>query len=93
MCNYSIITVCLSNIVTGIGVVGFLEIKIKKKPQKNFQTDFIKLILEHRKAAQKKGKVLQVVRGLLCLAAFISWGQESLGEKAGFLKVVNFLKG
>lgn len=32
--------------VTSIGVLGFPKIEIERKPQRNFQTDFIKLVFK-----------------------------------------------
>lgn len=60
---------------------------------KNFQTDFIKLIiLEHKGESIEERKVLELApRGWLCLAAFISWRQSRLVERVTFLKVAGFL--
>ena len=46
------------NNVTGTGVLGFPRIVIKRKPQRNFQTDFMKLGLEHKGGSQEERKVL-----------------------------------
>lgn len=53
----------LSPHVTGIRVLGFPKREIKRKPQKNFQTDFIKLMLEHRGDSTEERKVLQTGSG------------------------------
>lgn len=55
MCNYSIITACLSNIVTGIGVVGFPKIKIKRKSKKNFQILLSLCLSTGRQHRRKEG--------------------------------------
>lgn len=44
--------------VTIIGVLGFPKIKIKRKPQRKFQTDFIKLMLKPNGGSTEKRKVL-----------------------------------
>lgn len=55
MCNYSIITACLSNIVTGIGIVGFPKIKIKRKSKKNFQILLSLCLSTGRQHRRKEG--------------------------------------
>lgn len=77
--------------VSGIGVLGFPNIESWKKSQENFQRDFTKLMLEYKGSSPKESVVLQTDSGgWLCLAAFISWGQASLCEKASFWRVVSF---
>ena len=44
--------------MNGIGVLGFPKIKIKRKLKRKFQTDFIKLMLEHNGGSTKERKVL-----------------------------------
>lgn len=44
--------------VTSIGVLGLPKIEFKRKPQRNFQEDFIKLMLEHQGDSIEEIKVL-----------------------------------
>lgn len=41
-----------------VGVLGFPKMKIEGKFQRNFKTDFIKLMLEHKGGSTEEGKVL-----------------------------------
>lgn len=46
---------------------GSPKMEIKKKPQQNFQTNFVRLILGHREAAERKGRSSELTRGLALL--------------------------
>lgn len=66
-------------------MLGFPKIEIERKPQKNFQINFIMLMLEHKGGSTEKRKVLGTDWGWFCLAAFISWGQKWVFlKKEGF---------
>lgn len=55
---------------------GSPKLEIKKKSQKNFQTNFVRLILEHREAAETKGRSSEVTRGLALLGCFYELGTK-----------------
>ena len=38
----------LSHIGIGVGILGFPKTEIERKPQRNFHSDFIKLMREHK---------------------------------------------
>ena len=44
--------------VISIRVLGFPKTEIQRKPQRNFQTDFIKVMLEHKGGSTEEKKVL-----------------------------------
>lgn len=48
--------------VTDVRVLGFPNIEIKGQPQKNFQADFIKLMLEHKGDSTRERKSLPDAR-------------------------------
>ena len=54
---------------------------MEKKPQRNFQTDFIKLMLEHNGDSTEERKALWTDLGAVC-----AWLLLQAGNKAGFLK-------
>lgn len=71
------------NPVTGIGVLGLPKVETERKPQRNFQTDLITLLLEHRGGSTEEGKVLRTGS-----AASISWRHNGLlgkGSGSGIL--------
>lgn len=84
--NHSQIVCCFYSLVAHLtlgsfgqvvnGVLGFPEIAIKKKPQRNFQTDFY-VRAQGRQPRGEEGP-LNRVGGWPCLAALISWGQSGL---------------
>lgn len=41
----------------------FFKIKIERKPQKNFPTNFIKLLLENKGISTEKRKILELLGG------------------------------
>ena len=45
-------------LVTGMRVLGFLKTEIERQLQRNFQMDFIKLMLEHKGGSTEERKVL-----------------------------------
>lgn len=49
---------CLGSCVTCIWVLEFSNTEIERKPQKNVQTRFIKLMLEHKGGSTEERKVL-----------------------------------
>lgn len=59
----------IDELVTGFRVHGFPKIKIERKPQKIFQTHFIKFY-----SSTKERKAPWTGRKLVGLAAFIIWG-------------------
>lgn len=74
------------------GVLGFLQIEIERKSQKNFQTHFVKRKSEHKGGTTEERKVLQTGMELAPMAASISWGQSRLVQRVGFFKTAGFLK-
>lgn len=44
--------------VTRVGILGFPKIKIERKPQRNNQTDFMKLMLEQKGGSTEERKAL-----------------------------------
>ena len=47
-----------SLIATGVTALGVLEIEIERKPQRHFQTGFIKLMFKHKGGSTEERKVL-----------------------------------
>lgn len=41
--------------------LGFFKINIERKPQKNFPTNFIKLLLENKGISTEKRKILELL--------------------------------
>ena len=64
------------NSVTGTGFLGFPKIEIKRKPQRNFQTCFFKIMLEHKGGSTEERQSCDLAQGLALLAAFLTWGQS-----------------
>lgn len=59
---------------------------LKTEIERNFQIDFMKLMLKHKGNSTEERKVLQIgLGGWLCLAAFIMWGQSRLLKVAFYL--------
>ena len=54
--------------VTSVGILGFPKLEIERKLQGNFQTDFIKLILEDKGSSTEESKVLGIDWGWRVLA-------------------------
>lgn len=68
------------------GVLGFLKIEIERELQRNFQTDFIRHMLEQQGAAQRKERSSAPTQGWLCLAAFIRGKESGPGRKGGLVE-------
>lgn len=64
--------------VTHVGILGFPKVEIERKPQRSFQTDFIKLVLEHGEAAQRKGRFSELAQG-----PSSAWLLSTAGDKVG----------
>lgn len=75
----------MTGCVTSVRVLGLHEIEIEK-PQKNLQTNFIRLMIEHKGGSTEERKVLQTDWELLCLAAFINRTKLTCAEWWAFGK-------
>ena len=63
------------HVVTDIEVLQFPEMEIERKLQRNFQTDFIKLMLEHKGGKHKEQEVpLSWLPGLAQTSCFYKLG-------------------
>lgn len=51
--------------------LGFSKIEIRRKSEKNYQTDFIKFMLQHKGDSTEDRKVLEVAQGLALLGYFL----------------------
>ena len=67
--------------LTGIGVLGFSKIEIERKHQRNFQTDFIKLILKYKGVRTEERRSSEVAQQLALLGCFYK-----LGTKQAYVK-------
>ena len=64
-------------VVTGTEVLGFTNIEIKRKPERNLQTDFIKLMLKHKGDRQHRGNEgSPACLGLALLGCFYKLGEK-----------------
>lgn len=72
--------------VTCVGDLGFPETEIKRKPQHNFQTNFIKLMLEHKGDSTRKERPSKLAQGLALFGYFYK-----LHKTPDFLKKMGFL--
>lgn len=61
--------------VPGAEVLGFFKIEIERKSQRNFQADFIKLMLKHEGGSSEDRKVLPS-QGLALLGYFYQLGRR-----------------
>lgn len=55
---------CIHSAVTGVGILGFPTIEIERKLQKKFQTNFLKLMPEHKGGSTEESRVLQTGLGV-----------------------------
>lgn len=69
--------------VTSIRTLQFPKIEIKRKPQRNFHSDFIKLVLKHKGGSIEGRKVLRTGSSADSAWLGTGWGQSGLGQKAG----------
>lgn len=70
-----------------LGVLGFPEIEIERKPQRNFQADFVKLVLEHKGDPPEERRSCELAQGLALLGCFPKLGAKGLPQEIGFLKM------
>lgn len=78
--------------VTSTGILHFPKTEIRRKPQKNFQMHFIKVMLEHRGGSTEERKGLQTDSDLALPSCFYKLGTRKLARKSGLFESGKLLK-
>lgn len=73
----------MTGCVTSVRILGFHKIEIEK-PQKNLQTNFIRLMIEHKGGSTEERKVLQTDSGTILLGCFYKQDKTDLRKMVGF---------